>query len=160
MPRPAAPIIQPEVVAQAVVHAAAHPIRQVYGSDTTKLFALVNHLMLEVVDNMLAQMVSAQSQRSGVEQSADFPNNVEGLFRDFLIQGDFDSESLPHLPYVARQMGQTRDLSDVQQTLDSLAQLAAFRNSLYEFAVIQNWIEILMEQQLTTSAETNQQLIL
>ena len=122
MPRPAPPIIQPEVVADSVIHAAAHPSRQIYGSGRAKAIALMNQIAPHFVANILAFAASEENQKSGIPIREDQPNSLFEAVPDWRIHGEFDSESLDRSPYVLMQSGEQPDdgMSEVDDMLDMI----------------------------------------
>jgi NAD(P)-dependent dehydrogenase (short-subunit alcohol dehydrogenase family) len=149
MPRPAPPIMQPEVVAEAVVYAAENPIRQVYGSGGAKAFALANQLMPELMDQVLAQLATAQNQSTEVPRSEDAPHGLYEAVPNFNVHGYFDNESVSRSPYVdlQTQHANADGLSEISAALQSIASNDLAQQSQYEVQAIQQFIEALIMQQ-------------
>ncbi len=100
-PRPVAPVYQPEVAADAIVHAAAHPRRELWVGANTPVFILANHVLPWVGDRYLA--------RTNVEaQQTDRPIRPDR--RDYLYEPLGDRGS--HGPF-----GDEARASSVQLTL-------------------------------------------
>lgn len=94
MPRPAPPIVQPEVVADAVVYAASHPIRV---------------------------RSSEEAQRSGIPIDENQPNSLFEAVPGWRIHGEFDDESIDRSPYVLFQIG--NGTPDAVSEVDALSEV-------------------------------------
>lgn len=96
--QPVPPIYQPEVAAQGVVYAAAHPRRREYwvgGSTAATLIA--NALAPGLLDRYLAK-TGFKAQQTRDRRDPDQPANLwkpADLGRDFGVHGIFDKQSLP-----------------------------------------------------------------
>jgi NAD(P)-dependent dehydrogenase (short-subunit alcohol dehydrogenase family) len=121
-PRPAPPIVQPEVVAEAVVYAAENPVRQVYGSGIAKALVMVNQLVPELMDDFMAVNLSPEKQKSKKAIADNEPNGLYFPVADWRIHGDFDDESIDRSPYVLLQTGQdvSDGMSEIEGTLNSV----------------------------------------
>ncbi|MBD1997579.1 SDR family NAD(P)-dependent oxidoreductase [Oculatella sp. FACHB-28] len=121
-PRPAPPIVQPEVVAEAVVYAAEHPVRQVYGSGIAKALVMVNQLVPELMDDFMAVNLTPEKQKSKKQIAASEPNGLYVPVADWRVHGDFDDESIERSPYVLLQTGQdvSDGISEIEGTLNSV----------------------------------------
>ncbi|MBD2465938.1 SDR family NAD(P)-dependent oxidoreductase [Oscillatoria sp. FACHB-1407] len=121
-PRPAPPIVQPEVVAEAVVYAAEHSVRQVYGSGIAKALVMVNQLVPELMDDFMAVNLSPEKQKSKKAIADNEPNGLYFPVADWRVHGDFDDESIERSPYVLLQTGQnvSDGMSEVEGTLNSV----------------------------------------
>jgi NAD(P)-dependent dehydrogenase (short-subunit alcohol dehydrogenase family) len=103
--QPVPPIYQPEVAAQAVVHAADHPRRREYWvGETTAATLLVNAVAPGLLDRYLAR-TGFDSQQTGEPRDPDQPVNLwepadgpDG--RDFGAHGDFGDRSWHRSPQV------------------------------------------------------------
>jgi NAD(P)-dependent dehydrogenase (short-subunit alcohol dehydrogenase family) len=150
IPRPAPPIIQPEVVADAAIFAAEHPIRQIYGSGYGKTFALANQIMPEVMDTIFTELSTAKNQSTSIQQSEDVPNGLYNSVANYQTHGIFDDESIDYSPYVAFQMNpEVKDgLSEVSLALAAVLSSPAFAQSQYSAEILQSLIEDLITQQV------------
>jgi len=94
-PQPVPPIFQPEVAADAIVHAAHHYRREWYVGWPTVKAIVGNKLMPGIGDHYLASMGYDAQQYDGVVPS-DRPDNLDApmdLVRDFGSHGDFDARA-------------------------------------------------------------------
>jgi NAD(P)-dependent dehydrogenase (short-subunit alcohol dehydrogenase family) len=93
-PRPVPPVYQPEVAADAILHAAAHPHRELWAGATTPVFILGNHLVPWLGDRYLARTnVDAQQTAEPLD-----PSRPDYLYRplgDRGAHGPFDDEARP-----------------------------------------------------------------
>jgi NAD(P)-dependent dehydrogenase (short-subunit alcohol dehydrogenase family) len=155
VPRPAPPIMQPEVVAEAVVYAAEHPIRQIYGSGGAKALALANQLMPELMDKVLAQLATAQNQSTNVPRQENAPHGLYQAVPDFRVHGYFDRESLSRSPYVDLQTHRGTlspgGLSEISAALQSIEASDLAQNSQYKVHQISQFIQSLISQQQSNS---------
>jgi short-subunit dehydrogenase len=53
LPQPAPPVYKPEVVAQAIVHAAEHPQREIYAGGASKLFSMMERISPTLTDRLM-----------------------------------------------------------------------------------------------------------
>lgn len=96
-PQPTPPVYQPEVVAKAVVHAAEHPQRDIYGGGAAWFFAMMERFSPALVDRFLmAGNFVFKAQKS--DQPDD---NVDNLFAPVIgpgrSHGDYDKMTKPSL---------------------------------------------------------------
>jgi NADP-dependent 3-hydroxy acid dehydrogenase YdfG len=91
-PRPVAPVYQPEVGADAIVHASLHPRRELWVGSNTPLFILGNHVAPWLGDRYLARTnVDAQQTDEPLD-----PSRPDYLYRplgDRGSHGPFDDEA-------------------------------------------------------------------
>lgn len=153
MPRPAAPVVQPEVVAKAVLYAASNPVRQIYGSGAGKIFAILNQLIPEVMDDVLAVLSTAEHQSTAIVRHDDHPNNVHGIVADYRVRGDFDDESYSESPFVDRQLKRGQDKSDIKNILDFMANLPQLKECCYDFTTVRTFVEALIDDQLNQNLD-------
>jgi short-subunit dehydrogenase len=93
-PRPVPPVYQPEVAAEAVVHAAEHPRRELWAGATTPVFILGNHLAPWIGDRYLARTnVDAQQTDEPLDPSR--PDYLYAPLGDRGSHGPFDAEARP-----------------------------------------------------------------
>lgn len=92
-PRPPKPIYRPEHVAEAVLFAAEHPVRELFIGGGAKMFVLMKRLMPRFLDSYLLRSGFA-GQRTRQPKSADAPS---GMFApetgDQRIEGDYSDMS-------------------------------------------------------------------
>jgi NADP-dependent 3-hydroxy acid dehydrogenase YdfG len=91
-PRPVAPVYQPEVAADAILHAAEHPRRELWAGATTPVFILGNHLAPWIGDRYLARTnVDAQQTDEPLDPSR--PDYLYAPLGDRGTHGPFDDEA-------------------------------------------------------------------
>lgn len=106
-PQPMPPVYQPEVVAKAVVQAAIHPKRDIYGGGASWIFSVLERLSPSIVDRLL--MTGNMIIRSQKSNQPD--DGIDNLFEPVLeqgrIHGDYDSMTKPSLltPILASRPG-------------------------------------------------------
>lgn len=96
-PQPMPPVYQPEVVANAVVHAAEYPQRDIYGGGASWFFSMMHRLSPALTDRFLMTgNLVFHAQKS--DQPDD---NVDNLFTPMIepgrVHGDYDSMTKPSL---------------------------------------------------------------
>lgn len=99
--KPAAPppVYDPGTVADQIVYAAEHPMRDMICGGAGKAFIQTHRLSPPLMDK-LHMLVSFRAQRSDEPKSADAPNNLfESGDRDHRIQGDFSSIAFKRSAY-------------------------------------------------------------
>lgn len=101
-PQPVPPIYQPEVAADALVHAAAHPRREYWVGASTVGTILGNRIAPALLDRYLAR-TGYSSQQTGPRRKGEQPANLwhpedgrEGA--DHGAHGSFDDEAHSHSP--------------------------------------------------------------
>lgn len=93
-PRPAKPVYQPEVVAEAIFRAALAPRREVEVSTTTVLFALANRLSPAVMDRVIRRLgYDGQTTDSHCAALSRDPTLFEPSAVASGARGDFDDEA-------------------------------------------------------------------
>ena len=91
-PRPVPPVFQPEVAADAIVHAAAHPRRELWVGANTAAIIAGNHLAPWLGDRYLARTnVDAQQTPDPIDPSR--PDYLYAPLGDRGAHGPFDAES-------------------------------------------------------------------
>jgi NAD(P)-dependent dehydrogenase (short-subunit alcohol dehydrogenase family) len=91
-PRPVAPVYQPGVGADAIVHASLHPRRELWVGSNTPIFILGNHLAPWIGDRYLARTnVKAQQTDEPIEPGR--PDYLYGPLGDRGSRGPFDEEA-------------------------------------------------------------------
>jgi NAD(P)-dependent dehydrogenase (short-subunit alcohol dehydrogenase family) len=103
--QPVPPIYQPELIANAILHAAEHPKRREYWvGSTTAATLLANAVMPGVLDRYLAR-TGFQSQQTDQPRDPDAPTNLwepaDGRGdHDYGAHGEFDDQAHGHDPQV------------------------------------------------------------
>ena len=89
------PIYPPELVAQAILYAATHPVRDLVVGDAAKVIIGLQRLSPRLTDRLLAP-VAVPAQQTDEPKAADAPNNlfapVHGYAR---VEGDFADLTVP-----------------------------------------------------------------
>jgi hypothetical protein len=96
-PRPVAPVFQPEVAAEAIVHAAEHPRRELWVGASTAKAILANRVVPGLLDRYLAR-TGFSSQQTDQPRDPNQPVNlwepVDGAGgRDYGAHGIFDGKA-------------------------------------------------------------------
>jgi NAD(P)-dependent dehydrogenase (short-subunit alcohol dehydrogenase family) len=91
-PRPVAPVYQPEVGADAIVHASLHPRRELWVGSNTPLFILGNHLAPWIGDRYLAR-TNVDAQQTGEAIDPSRPDYLYRPLGDRGSHGPFDDEA-------------------------------------------------------------------
>ena len=89
------PYYQPRLVAEAIVHVAEHPTRDIIVGDVGRLLDLLQKLSPELTD-VLLKLVAVEGQRTNTTKFESDPNNlfapIEGYDRTI---GDFSDKTIP-----------------------------------------------------------------
>jgi short-subunit dehydrogenase len=94
-PRPVAPVYQPEVAADAIVHAAAHPRRELWVGANTPLLIWGNHVAPWLADRYLAR-TNVKAQQADTPIDPDHrPDYLYAPLGDRGTHGPFDAEAKP-----------------------------------------------------------------
>jgi short-subunit dehydrogenase len=93
-PRPVAPVFQPEVAADAIVHAAAHPRRELWVGGNTPILILGNHVAPWLADRYLAR-TNVKAQQTGEPIEPDRRDYLYEPLDDRGSHGPFDAEAKP-----------------------------------------------------------------
>jgi NAD(P)-dependent dehydrogenase (short-subunit alcohol dehydrogenase family) len=100
MPMPVPPIYQPEVVAEAIVHAAMHPRKEVWVGGRNALGIMANRLVPGLLDHYLAR-VGYRAQMTAEPDPGDRPSNLwKALPGDRGAHGRFDDRAHAVAPQV------------------------------------------------------------
>ena len=94
-PQPVPPIFQPEVAAKAIVHAAAHPRRELWVGANTAVIIAMNHLFPRLGDRYLAR-TNVDAQQTDEPIAADRPDYLRAPLDDDAdrgAHGPFDAEA-------------------------------------------------------------------
>lgn len=89
------PYYQPSLVAEAILHAAEHPRRDVIVGDVGRVVDALQRLSPELMD-MVLMLISFQGQLTNEAKSEEAPNNVfEPISGYDTIRGEFDKLAVP-----------------------------------------------------------------
>lgn len=89
------PIYPPELVAAAILYAAAHPVRDLVVGDAAKMIIGMQRLSPRLLDRLLAP-VAVPAQQTNERKSADAPNNLFAPVRGYeRVEGDFADVTVP-----------------------------------------------------------------
>jgi short-subunit dehydrogenase len=91
-PRPVPPVYQPEVAADAILHAAEHPRRELWVGVNVPILILGNHLFPGLGDRYLAR-TNVAAQQSDVPIDADRPDYLYAPLGDRDTHGPYDDEA-------------------------------------------------------------------
>lgn len=100
VPRPSPPIVQPEVVRDAVIYAAEHPTRDIFGSGAGRLSVLLHNFAPARLDRVLTQASTPEKQSTSKPRSEFAPHGLYTPVADYRTRGDFDDESKSFDAYV------------------------------------------------------------
>jgi len=93
-PKGLPPIYQPEVVVEAIVHAAANPERDIFAGGAARVFAMTQALSPKLLDTMMLA-TAFKGQRTSEPKSTDAPDNLfEPMDAYPTIYGDFGEQAL------------------------------------------------------------------
>jgi short subunit dehydrogenase len=108
MPRPVPPVYEPELAARALLHAAEHPVRDLYIGGGGKLFTVVERISHRLLD--LQQLRSGfAGQKTEWTKSSDAPNNLyQAVEHDGGVRGDFTRETTNRSVYQRVRSGRGR----------------------------------------------------
>lgn len=93
------PYYDPKLVAEAILHVAEHPQRDIIVGDAGKVLDILQKVVPSFVDAVL-QAVAVEGQRTQVPEAADAPNNLYEPIEDSVeyvdrIEGDFGNLTIP-----------------------------------------------------------------
>jgi NAD(P)-dependent dehydrogenase (short-subunit alcohol dehydrogenase family) len=99
MPRPIAPIYEPELAADVILRAAEGRVRDAFVGGSGKLFSVIEHISPKLLD--LHQLRTGfDSQRSSWPKAVTEPNNIwEAVEYDGGVHGDFTPKAKLHSAY-------------------------------------------------------------
>lgn len=112
VPKPAPPIVQPELVAELITFAAANPARDLYGSLHAFIFDKAYQLFPDLVDKVLAAASTKEAQSTSNLRSSEEANNLFSVVEDFRVQGDYSDESLSEELFIALQTNNGNQASE------------------------------------------------
>jgi short-subunit dehydrogenase len=91
-PKPPAPVYDPDVVAELIVHAAEHPSRELFAGGGGLIMALSSRFAPRLTDSVLAR-IGESMQRSETAKPASDPGNLEGPVPTDRIRGGYGGRS-------------------------------------------------------------------
>lgn len=92
-PMPAPPIYQPSVVAEAILHAAEHPTRDIFAGGAGKMLWLTQRLSPALLDAILTK-TGFEGQQTKEPKSQDAPDNLDAPIAGYdKIGGDFGEKA-------------------------------------------------------------------
>jgi NAD(P)-dependent dehydrogenase (short-subunit alcohol dehydrogenase family) len=98
-PRPVPPIYTPDLVAEAILYAAEHPVREMSVGGAGKALALTQRFSPRLADGIL-QKIAYEGQTSSIPKSDEAPHNLyHHLEGHDKATGRFDNETLPATTY-------------------------------------------------------------
>ncbi|MGW5570375.1 SDR family oxidoreductase [Nocardia thailandica] len=96
-PKGAPPFYDPGVVADCVVYAAAHPVRDLYAGGAARLMQLGQHLAPGMVDRLLGRFGIPLSRSSHPAHQGE--GNLDQPSADTRSRGDYGARAIPVSPY-------------------------------------------------------------
>lgn len=88
-PKPLPPIYQPQLVAEAILHAAEHPAREIVVGGSGKAILMLHRISPRLVDALL-QRIAFAGQRTDEAKSEDAPHNLFAPLAGYdRVEGDF-----------------------------------------------------------------------
>lgn len=130
------PIYEPEVVVEAILYAAEHPIRDIFAGGAARIFALGQAVSPRLLDRVLLNIGFA-AQHTDEPKSEDAPDNLFGPIEGYnYVRGDFGQQALPASPYTSLQTTSGLKTALGGIALGGLAAVAvrALRNGSHEYS--------------------------
>lgn len=91
------PYYQPQLVADAILHVAEHPTRDIIVGDVGRVLDVMQKVSPHLVDWML-KLIAIEGQHTKIKKSADDPNNLYGPIQGYeRAEGDYSDKSIPSL---------------------------------------------------------------
>lgn len=98
-PAPYPPIYPPEMVANAILYAAAHPVREMFVGDAARILTASQSIAPSVLDNWF-QLTGAKWQQTNIPKSVDAPDSVFNPVQGHnQVEGEFSNKVLPFSLY-------------------------------------------------------------
>lgn len=98
-PKGLPPIYEPEVVVEAIAHAAAHPERDIFAGGAARVFAMTQAFSPKLLDTMMLA-TAFKGQRTNEPKGVDAPDNLfEPMDAYHTVYGDFGEQALGPGPY-------------------------------------------------------------
>lgn len=89
------PYYQPELVAEAIVHVAAHPTRDIIVGDVGRVLDLLQKVSPALLDWVL-QAIAIEGQRTQTPKQVDDPNNLyTPIAGEERVRGDYSDKTIP-----------------------------------------------------------------
>lgn len=106
-PAPYPPVYPPDLVADAILYAAAHPVRDMFVGDASRVLAVSDHLAPGLVDGWL-QLTGTNWQMTNTPKSVEAPDSVFAPLQGYdRVEGDFSAQVFPFslYPWLEMQQG-------------------------------------------------------
>jgi NAD(P)-dependent dehydrogenase (short-subunit alcohol dehydrogenase family) len=97
-PKPASPVYQPNIVADAIVYAAEHPVAEIYAGGAARAMIMPQAISARLMD-VLVLRFGFRTQQTMLPKSADAPTNLWEPIDDARIEGDFGDLATSKSPY-------------------------------------------------------------
>lgn len=96
-PQATPPLYSPKAVAEAILYAAEHPIRDIVVGEAGKILDLLQRVSPPLVDTFLT-LIGLETQKTSEPKSADAPNNLYTTLDGFdRSEGDLQHKTMPSL---------------------------------------------------------------
>lgn len=92
------PVYHPSVVAECILYAAEHPVRDLYAGGAAKMLVTQQMLMPRVVDAILAK-VAIPAQKTDEPRPVETPGSLYHSLHDPRVEGDFSNKASAFSPY-------------------------------------------------------------
>lgn len=99
-PKPASPVYQPNVVADAIVYAAEHPVAEIYAGGAARAMIVPQAISARLMDALVLRF-GFRTQQTMLPKSADAPTNLWEAGDDARIEGDFGERATSVSPYTS-----------------------------------------------------------
>ncbi len=97
-PKPASPVYQPDVVADAILYAAEHPVAEIYAGGAARAMVLPQLISPRLMDALVLRF-GFRTQQTMLPKSAEAPNNLFEPVDDTRIKGDYSDQATRISPY-------------------------------------------------------------
>jgi hypothetical protein len=94
MPTGIPPYYQPSLVAEAILHAAENPTRDMIGGDVGRVIDLLQKLVPDLTDTLVGA-IAVPGQRTERIKATDDPNNLFEPIEGYSTTGDFTDKTIP-----------------------------------------------------------------
>jgi short-subunit dehydrogenase len=98
-PQPISPVYEPEIVAEAILHAAQHPQRDIYIGGAGKMFELMEKISPKLTDWYMLQNGRMFKQQKSNQPYIGRSNLFEPMVGTGAVHGEFGDKALPDSPY-------------------------------------------------------------
>lgn len=130
VPKPAPPIVQPELVAELIAHAAAHPSRDLYGSSHAFIFDKAYQMFPDLLDKVLAVASTKEAQSTANLRTSEEANNLFSVVEDFRVRGDYSDESVSEEIFISLQTNKGNRESEIELENQFRAILPMLKSSM------------------------------